>query len=484
MFPDDPIGESLRRYLAGLQVPQVSPDATRTLSRNPASVAQPQRSVGPQSQPTPRYVDGALGALYGVGEQGHEMFRHPVKSAAEMTGVPSMARGLRDGDVGQLALGAVAALPLAGMAGRGLGVLGRAGARAVAQEAAASVAPGMLNAEQLGEWRKIGAYLEGSNARDKAGRVSSEVLNARPVAPRDSYMRPGVEDMEIPMTDVRRGVELPRVSADSAVSRAARGGATFLSRKDHTTGFMDGMSTVKYSTPGGEVKVLFSQPEKGKLSIDYIGGSDNHEDVTKAGLSAVRDIIKDLRERTGATSVTGQRITGVRSSADPLTQTISKKFKGVADSVAARGVAAKLPQLSRRQMTTEAPSSGAVPIGYEIQGPQGISGVLKTKETARRRLDQMDNAHGSYAHKIVPLYAHPRAEAWQRGMAAAAKGVTDSVAARGVRGGLLPGTDESRAYKIMSADGRVREHYGSAHTAKGQTDYLNKTIGGGWSIVP
>jgi hypothetical protein len=92
---------------------------------------------------------------------------------------------------------------------------------------------------------------------------------------------------------------------------------------------------------------------------------------------------------------------------DPL-ESLRRDGLLVADSVVT-----KLPKkLSRGHMVTEAPTPDAVPVGYEVQGPQGVSGVLKTKVTARRRLDQMDNAHGSYAHRIVPLYAHPRALKW------------------------------------------------------------------------
>lgn len=193
--PPDRIGDVVRRFLTGMQVPDVAPDVTSVGSGAPPRA--PSTSVGPASPQYAQPVGGVMGALLSAGPVGERMVRdvaqHPFASAAEVTGVPSMYRGMRDGDLSQLALGAMAAAPYLGAMGKGMSVVERAAPAIAASE------PAGLTADQLHEWRQIDGYLRGRNtanvaARDARG-MAATMRTPSNVAP---YLRAGAEDMAIP----------------------------------------------------------------------------------------------------------------------------------------------------------------------------------------------------------------------------------------------------------------------------------------------
>lgn len=363
--PPDRIGDVLRRFYAGMSVPDVAPDAT-TVARGLPPRA-PVATVGPAAPHYAQPVGGLLGTLLSAGPVGERMIRdardHPLASAAELTGVPSLARGARDQDFSEVVRGAMQAAPLMGNVVRGLGTL--AAARA-AVPAAAEAASGGLTEGQLQNWRGIESFLGGQNAANRAARESratAAAMHTLPPAATPAYAQRAV-DMSIPL--------------------ASSGDAGML-RNMMETGFAGGKAPTMVELPAsgagraGSTATAMAAARK-LLSPDQLR-------------SAVRD---EIARRGGATSPEVE-MAATEEVARKLASNGSP-FGAVADSVVSK--------VTRNSLTPNAPSADAEPAAYVIHDRDGVekSGLLNSRRSARIRLDQLDNAHGAYVHKVVPLY--------------------------------------------------------------------------------
>lgn len=137
--------------------------------------------AAPTPSNLPRPMGGAMGALMSAGpivEQGLRSLRdHPIATAAEATGVPSIMRGARDQDFGQLVRGALQAAPF--MAGRGVGAVAAAAPEAAATSSAdAEMLRNMLESGFAGG--KTGAMVELPAAgAGRAGSTATAMAAAR-----------------------------------------------------------------------------------------------------------------------------------------------------------------------------------------------------------------------------------------------------------------------------------------------------------------
>lgn len=97
------------------------------------------------------------------------------------------------------------------------------------------------------------------------------------------------------------------VVADSAASLISRKSTT-----PHTTGWLDGYTHVEYDTPHGPVKVLYKNLDTdGNLSIESIDTPALDAGANTRGPTVVRAIANDLQQSTGASTVSGNRISGM-----------------------------------------------------------------------------------------------------------------------------------------------------------------------------
>ena len=167
--PPDQIGDVVRQFLTGLQVPNVSPDVTSVARGMPPRV--PERSVGPAAPAYAQPVGGVMGALLSAGPIGERALRNlrdrPGATIAEATGVPAIGRGIVNQDFGELMRGVAQAAPLVGGAASLVG-------RAALPAAEAATATG-LSEEQINQWRRIEDY---PNAQNAAARNSREMRQA------------------------------------------------------------------------------------------------------------------------------------------------------------------------------------------------------------------------------------------------------------------------------------------------------------------
>lgn len=186
--PPDRIGDVIRQFLSGMQVPDVAPDVT-TVARGIPSRA-PVASVGPAAPHYAQPVGGVVGALLSAGPVGEALLRHPVRSAVEVTGVPAILRGVRDQDFGSLVQGALTAAPI-------FGALHGVGAAAETAPVVAEAAGGGMTETQLQNWRRIESFLKGHNDMNRAVRESRAVRSVMRM-PSSPLMRTGAEDMAIP----------------------------------------------------------------------------------------------------------------------------------------------------------------------------------------------------------------------------------------------------------------------------------------------
>lgn len=192
-LPPDRIGDVVRQYFTGLQVPDTAPDATAT-ARGGVPRA-PGASIGPAA---PRYaqpVGGVMGALLNAGQTVDRGMRHPLQAAGELSGVTPLMQGVQNGDLGSLVRGALALAPMMG-AFRGAGAL--ADAAPVAAEAAAG---GGMSEAELQHWRAIEGFLNGQNADNRGARAAREMTamtRAMPRVPTPPNPMQAVSDMEIP----------------------------------------------------------------------------------------------------------------------------------------------------------------------------------------------------------------------------------------------------------------------------------------------
>lgn len=229
--PPDRIGDVVRQFFTGMQVPDVAPDATAVARGIPPRA--PAGSVGPSLPHYAQPVGGIMGALLSAGPVGEAMLRHPVQSAVEATGVPSIARGIRDQDFGQLVRGAVSAAPM-------LGALRGAGAAAEMAPAAAEAASGGMSEAQLQNWRRIESFLNGRNEANVAARDSRALRSTMAATPHSvtpAYAQRAL-DMAIPThasgdADMLRNMMesgfaggKPATAVELPVSGAGRGGST------------------------------------------------------------------------------------------------------------------------------------------------------------------------------------------------------------------------------------------------------------------
>ena len=117
-------------------------------------------------------------------------------------------------------------------------------------------------------------------------------------------------------------------------------------REGREIGGVQGLSNAQYNVPNGTVEVLFRKNPSGELRVENIefspGPKSGGQREGAIGPSAVRAIFKDLKEHTGATKVSGNRISGARPDREamrPLADSLAKR--GAKETIAAASI--KLP---------------------------------------------------------------------------------------------------------------------------------------------
>lgn len=101
-------------------------------------------------------------------------------------------------------------------------------------------------------------------------------------------------------------IPLPRklITPPAAVARK--------STTPHTTGWLDGYTHVEYDTPHGPIKVLYKNLDTdGNLSIESIDTPALDAGANTRGPTVMRAIANDLQQSTGASTVSGNRISGM-----------------------------------------------------------------------------------------------------------------------------------------------------------------------------
>lgn len=203
-IPPDGIHDVISRFLTGMQVPGVSPDATAVARGVPP---RPTSRIGAQApSPLAPAVGGARGMTVDALRGALNAAQHPLATAGAVTGVPSIVNGVRQGDATQALHGSLSLASTLLALGSG----GASEALPAAAEAASAAAPEMSHAEMLKNLMESGFA---------GGKPASAVE-----LPREGAFRGG--STASAMATVRRLYTPQQIRSAIQADIAARGGAS------------------------------------------------------------------------------------------------------------------------------------------------------------------------------------------------------------------------------------------------------------------